>query len=115
MASQGIHVERIDDMSTDAFINSLRCLTAIRGPVGKIQTDRGTNLGSANKLQDQIKAGKLTKFTAYNDLEFVTMCHMPATWGASRKDRYVLFEQCSVVVKGAQLSPRFFFTPNTNL
>ena len=31
MASRAVHVEVLDDMTADAFINSLRCVTAIRG------------------------------------------------------------------------------------
>ena len=54
----------LDDMSTDCFINGLRCLLAIRGAVQKIFCDQGTNFVGADnemkitlqeKLQDTVE------------------------------------------------------------
>ena len=85
MASKAIHIEMIDDMSTDAFLNALRCLIAIRGPVRQIHTDRGTNfIGAANELHKQIKLGKISTFASTNHIEFVTnvpyASHMGGIW-----------------------------------
>ena len=33
MSSRAVHIEELDDMTTDAFINALRCFMAVRGPV----------------------------------------------------------------------------------
>ena len=33
MSSRAVHIEQLDDMTTDAFLNALRCFIAIRGPV----------------------------------------------------------------------------------
>lgn len=49
MCSQAIHLEVLDDLSTDAFINSLRCFIAIRGNVNKLYSDQGTNFVCAKR------------------------------------------------------------------
>ncbi|XP_067950587.1 uncharacterized protein [Watersipora subatra] len=73
MASKAIHIEMIDDMTTDACLNDLKCFIAIRGPVRQLHTDRGTNfIGAANELHGQIQSGKLSTFTTDNHIEFVT-------------------------------------------
>ena len=43
MSSRAVHIEHLDDMTTDAFINALRCFTAIRGPVQQLRSDQGSN------------------------------------------------------------------------
>jgi hypothetical protein len=43
LASRAIHLESLDDMTSDAFINGLRNMIAIRGNVSLIWCDRGTN------------------------------------------------------------------------
>ena len=45
MASRAIHIELVDDMSTDAFINALRCFIAIRGPIRQLHTEGPILLG----------------------------------------------------------------------
>ena len=56
MASRAIHLEMLNDMSADCFINSLRCFLAIRGPVSALYSDRGTNfVGARNQFQQCIK------------------------------------------------------------
>lgn len=51
MASRAVHIEQLDDMSSDSFINALRNLIAIRGTVSSIQCDQGTNfVGAFNEL-----------------------------------------------------------------
>lgn len=50
MPTRAIHLEVLDDMSTDAFINGLRNVIAIRGSIRTIQCDRGTNfIGAHNE------------------------------------------------------------------
>ena len=52
LASRAVHLELLDDLSTDAFLNGLRCLIAIRGKVRTIRCDQGTNfIGAKNELQ----------------------------------------------------------------
>lgn len=49
MCSRAIHIEMLDDLSTDAFINALRSFIAIRGTVHQIRCDQGTNFVEANR------------------------------------------------------------------
>lgn len=96
MDSKAVHIEMIDDMSTDALLNALRSLIAIRGPVRQIHTDRprGTNfIGTANELHQQVKLGKLSKYTTDNISSLIPMYLMPATWelsGSARLDPSVM-------------------------
>ena len=55
LASRAIHIEVLDDMTTDAFLNGLRCFIALRGKVRLIRCDQGTNfVGAKNELQDNL-------------------------------------------------------------
>lgn len=47
----------LDDMTTDALINSLRVLISIRGNDRQLGSDHGTNFTGANYKK---KSGKLT-------------------------------------------------------
>lgn len=47
MCSRAVHLEVLDDLSTDAFLNALRCLIAIRGNVSQLHSDQGTNFMGA--------------------------------------------------------------------
>ena len=52
MCTRGVHIEMIDDMTSDAFINGLRCFIAVRGYVAEIRCDQGTNfIGASNELR----------------------------------------------------------------
>ena len=52
LALRAVHIELLDDLSTDAFINALRSVFAIRGNIRTIYCDNGTNFkGAANELQ----------------------------------------------------------------
>ena len=56
LCSRAIHLEMLDDLSTDIFINSLRCFIAIRGPVQKLYSDQGTNfVGADNEFKAAMK------------------------------------------------------------
>lgn len=52
MASRALHIEILDDMTTDSFLNGLRCLITIRGPVRTLFSDRGTNFAGASNEMD---------------------------------------------------------------
>lgn len=73
--SRAIHVEMLEDLSTDTFINGLRCFIALRGSVRQIKCDQGTNfVGAKNELsaaQGEINIDKLTTFLADNQCDFV--------------------------------------------
>lgn len=56
MCSRAIHIEVLDDLSTDAFLSALRCFIAIRGNVSHLQSDQGTNfVGARNEFQVLMK------------------------------------------------------------
>lgn len=49
MCSRAIHVEMLDALTTDAFINALRAFIAIRGHVRQLRCDQGTNFVGAKR------------------------------------------------------------------
>lgn len=54
LASRAVHIELLDDMSTPAFINAIRNLIAIRGPIREIWCDQGTNfIGAIPELTEK--------------------------------------------------------------
>ena len=72
--SRAIHLEMIDDLSTDAFINGLRCFIAVRGTVRHLRSDQGTNfIGAKNMFQNALKefdTNRLQHFLAAQQCEF---------------------------------------------
>ncbi|XP_064109597.1 uncharacterized protein LOC135217561 [Macrobrachium nipponense] len=75
MASRAVHIEMLDDMSTDAFINALRCFLALRGRVQALCSDQGTNfLGAKNEFERGMKeldVARLKAFMSDHQCEFV--------------------------------------------
>lgn len=73
--SRAIHLEMIDDLSTDSFINGLRCFISVRGTITQIRSDQGTNfIGAKNALKAALKeldTNKLQHFLANKQCEFV--------------------------------------------
>lgn len=64
--SRAVHVEMLDDLSTDSFINSLRCFIALRGAVREIRSDRGTNfVGASNELKNALKEVSINKIERF--------------------------------------------------
>ncbi|KAG1935726.1 hypothetical protein F2P79_019030 [Pimephales promelas] len=49
MCSRGVHIEALDDLTSDAFINALCSFIAIRGSVRQIRCDQGTNFVGARR------------------------------------------------------------------
>ncbi|XP_070208380.1 uncharacterized protein [Littorina saxatilis] len=51
-ASRAIHIETLDDMSSDSFINALRIVVSMRGNISRIWCDKGTNfVGACNEFK----------------------------------------------------------------
>ena len=51
LTTRAVHIELIEDMSSSCFINALRRLVALRGPVKIFRSDRGTNfVGAADDI-----------------------------------------------------------------
>ncbi|KAI3376816.1 hypothetical protein L3Q82_000074 [Scortum barcoo] len=56
MSSRAVHIELLDDMTTDSFINALRTFIAIRGNVRQLRSDQGTNfLGARREFLEAVK------------------------------------------------------------
>jgi len=73
--SRAVHVEMLEDLTLDAFINGLRCFIALRGSVRQIKCDQGTNfVGVKNELSaslSEIDTDKLTIFLTEKQCDFV--------------------------------------------
>ena len=53
MCSRTILIEMLDDLTSDAFLNALRCLIAVRGNISQLQSDQGTNfVGAQNEFKE---------------------------------------------------------------
>ncbi|KAA0702446.1 hypothetical protein E1301_Tti019030 [Triplophysa tibetana] len=72
---RAVHIEMLDDMSTDAFINGLRCFIAIRGSVRQIKCDQETNfVGAKNEFERNLKeidTNRLVNLLQENQCDFV--------------------------------------------
>lgn len=72
MCSRAIHIEMLDDMSTDSFINGLRCFIAIRGAVRQIRSDQGSNfIGGKNEFERNLNTESIMSFLAKKQCDFV--------------------------------------------
>lgn len=73
LASRAVHIELLDDLSSTAFINGIRNVIAIRGPIREIRCDRGTNF-----------IGAITELAQKNQMEFKlnppNASHMGGVW-----------------------------------
>ncbi|XP_067937085.1 uncharacterized protein [Watersipora subatra] len=59
--SRAIHIEVLEEMTTDCLLLALRCFLAIRGPVQTIICDNGTNfVGTANEMARQLDLAEPT-------------------------------------------------------
>lgn len=66
LCSRAIHLEMLEDMTADAFINALRCFIAIRGAVRHIRSDQGSNfVGARNEMQRALKELDKERVAAY--------------------------------------------------
>ena len=71
-----MHIEQLNNMTTDAFIDALRCFTAIRGPIQQLRSDQGSNfVGARNELVNATKEldkDRIQTYLTTNRCEFVT-------------------------------------------
>ena len=88
MACRAVHIEMVNDMTTDAFINALRCFIALRGKVRQLRSDQGTNfIGAHNELakaMNEMDDQKIESYLAKQGCDFVTnipsASHMGGVW-----------------------------------
>ncbi|XP_028323875.1 uncharacterized protein LOC114476497 isoform X2 [Gouania willdenowi] len=73
--SRAIHIELLEDLSTDAFINALRCFISIRGAIRQIQCDQGTNfVGARNEFNaalNELDTHRLSAYLTERQCDFV--------------------------------------------
>lgn len=84
LCSRAVHIETLDDLTTDAFMNALRVFIAIRGPVRQLRCDRGTNfMGARREFSELIKGMDQERLRAIS-CEFVvnvpSASHMGGVW-----------------------------------
>ena len=88
MASRSIHIEVLDDMTTDSFINGIRCFIAIKGNVLSIRCDNGTNLHGASrelrKAVDELDDSTIRQFLLTNQCQYIfnspDSSHLGGSW-----------------------------------
>ncbi len=75
LSSRAVHIEMIEDLTTDTFINALGCFISLRGAVRKLQCDNGTNfVGARNEFKESLKqvdTKALNEFLSEKQCKFV--------------------------------------------
>ena len=89
LSSRAVHIEMLDDLSTDSFINSLRCFISLRGNVRILRCDNGTNfVGANNELrrhhQNMVCDPKIKEYLLQHQCDFQfnppESSHFGGTW-----------------------------------
>ncbi|XP_062248605.1 uncharacterized protein LOC133957162 [Platichthys flesus] len=84
LCSRAVHIETLDDLTTDAFMNALRTVMAIRGPVRQIRCDQGTNFMGARRVLSELLKGIDPERQRAFGCEFVlnvpSASHMGGVW-----------------------------------
>lgn len=56
LCSRAVHIELLDNLSTDAFLNSLRAFIALCGNIRQLRSDQGTNfVGARREFLETVK------------------------------------------------------------
>ena len=60
---KAVHIEAVSELTTGAFIATLKCFIARQGMATTIWSDHGTNFsGAANEIQELLKADAISEF-----------------------------------------------------
>ncbi|XP_067942117.1 uncharacterized protein [Watersipora subatra] len=74
MASRAVHLEVLEDMTPDCYINSLHSFLAIRGPVSVLYSDNGTNFIRASnefeKLAKELSGPRIKEYLSTKQCSF---------------------------------------------
>ena len=71
----------LEDMTTDAFINALRCFLAIRGSIRHIRSNQGTNfVGAENEMAKALKELDKERVAAYLSDNQCDSTHNGGVW-----------------------------------
>ncbi|XP_063052707.1 uncharacterized protein LOC134447256 [Engraulis encrasicolus] len=118
--SRAVHLEMLEDLSTDCLINALRCFISLRGAVSQLYCDQGTNfVGAKNELKEALKQcdpKTLEAFLADKQCNFVfnapSASHAGGVWERQiRTVRNVLHatvDQCSGRLDDSSLRTLFY-------
>lgn len=98
MYSRAIHIEVVNDLSTDSFLQALRCLECIRGTVSTIYSDCGTNfIGANTQLNKMLSEMDLTKQLSAKRIHFKTntpgASHQGGIWERNIKTIKAIFHK----------------------
>ncbi|XP_046558819.1 uncharacterized protein LOC124267876 [Haliotis rubra] len=88
LTTRAVHIEKLDSMNTDSFIDALRRFVIRRGKPEKIRTDNGSNFkGACRELKEAIQAWNLKQiddFLTRKDIQWEfnppTASHMGGVW-----------------------------------
>ena len=75
MCSRAVHIEMLEDLSTDSFLVGLRCFVALRGTVMQIRSDQGSNfVGASHELAaalNELDISRITTFLTGKQCDFI--------------------------------------------
>jgi hypothetical protein len=75
LVSRAIHIESVQSMDSDSFINALRRFVSLRGPIRSLRCDQGTNfMGGIRQLKSHVNPvtdDKVKQFLLDNDCDFI--------------------------------------------
>ena len=120
LSSRAVHIEMLEDLSTDTFINALRCFISLRGAVRQLRCDQGSNfVGARNEFREALKQCDtkfLEAFLAERQCEFIfnapSASHAGGVWERQiRSVRNVLnatLAQCPGRLDDASLRTLFY-------
>ncbi|XP_035984516.1 uncharacterized protein LOC118558168 [Fundulus heteroclitus] len=85
MSTRAVHIELVESMSTDSFINALRRFFAIRGPAKLLRSDRGTNfVGACRELNITSKEAVIESYLQSKGCTWIFnpphSSHMGGSW-----------------------------------
>ncbi|XP_053391973.1 uncharacterized protein LOC128554688 [Mercenaria mercenaria] len=91
MACRAVHVETVNSLETDSFINCLRRFISLRGPIRQLRSEKGTNfVGTENEFNQEVlnlDNDRIQKFLLEQDCDFFpfkmnvpTASHMGGVW-----------------------------------
>ncbi|KAL6471732.1 hypothetical protein MHYP_G00203820 [Metynnis hypsauchen] len=118
--SRAVHIEMLEDLSTDSFINALRCFISLRGAVRQLRCDQGSNfIGARNEFKEALKqcdTKLLEIFLIERQCEFVfnspSASHAGGVWERQirtiRNMLNAVFAQCPGRLDDASLRTLFY-------
>ena len=127
LSSRAVHIETANSLSTDSFINCLRRMMAIRGPIRQLRCDQGTNFVGAKlefqreyEKMDQAKVAQFLQGKGCDFIEFKmnvpSASHMGGVWErqirSARSILLVLLEQCGTQLDDESLRTFMYETAN---